>query len=654
MISYILKSVSCLALLLFFYHLLLEKEKMHAFNRFYLLIGVIVSLLVPFATITVDVIPETLSAIQMSDQIIFSDNYNSKIVEETISYTHLFIGIYSLISSILFIRLGRNLFKIIQKIRLNKKIKYQNATLVLVNEKILPHTFWKAIFINKKDYENNKIEKELFTHELTHVTQKHTFDVLIIELLQIVFWINPLFIFLKKAIQLNHEFLADQTVINQHKNTFQYQHLLLNIAAWNNEYYLASNLNYSLTKKRLKMMTTKRSNRKVLLKKLAVIPLLTGLIFLFANRIEAQEIVETTIIETKEIKKIKKNQERNSYLTQQEKIKTFQGELDKKHPTTGFKNINGKKYFYVERNEIKKYYNRKGQLVDSNGKIISRKQISASDVIKGQFISKVYDAGVIVCEFKNNTPSNYSSNTEYDLREVLENIPPPKISPLDFVKKQKNKNVDYFYNKKKINYKKALHLIQNNRPINIESKKVNGKMIINLSKEIEEIKEQNKGKNIFKDDSKKYQKLNKLFEAKRKQDPHYTKSNPERKKELENLYSKLSKMYYNLSKEDKKRLKKAIHLHYPFTRLSKKNKVFYKLSTELTEADKLLIPPPPPHPNASKEEIIKAKKAYKDWKKRTGNDGAPPPPKKKKALKVVKGTKSDIPPPPPPLKNNLD
>ncbi len=130
-------------------------------------------------------------------------------------------------------------------------------------------------------------------------------------ILQVVFWINPLFILLKKAIQLNHEFLADETVINQHKNTFQYQHLLLNKAAWNNEYYLASNLNYSLTKKRLKMMTTQSSQTKILLKKLAVIPLLAGFIFLFAERVEAQEIIKEEPRETivEQVQRIKKTSE---------------------------------------------------------------------------------------------------------------------------------------------------------------------------------------------------------------------------------------------------------------------------------------------------------------------------------------------------------
>ncbi|MDD7913541.1 M56 family metallopeptidase [Polaribacter ponticola] len=293
MITYLLKSTACLALLLFFYHLVLEKEKMHSFNRFYLLVGVIASFLIPLATITtyekIQVEPITNEVAQTFSNPIFTDNSVNIIQENPINYTQIAIYIYSFISLVLLFRFGFNLFKIIRKTRTYKTIGHQKAKLVLVDDKILPHTFWNYIFINKDDYENKKIEQELFTHELTHVTQKHTLDVLLIEFLQAIFWINPLFIFIKKAIQLNHEFLADDTVINQYKNTFQYQHLLLNKATWNNEYYLASNLNYSLTKKRLTMMTTQSSPTKILLKKLAVIPLLAGFIFLFAERVEAQE-----------------------------------------------------------------------------------------------------------------------------------------------------------------------------------------------------------------------------------------------------------------------------------------------------------------------------------------------------------------------------
>ncbi|AUC86310.1 hypothetical protein CW731_13935 [Polaribacter sp. ALD11] len=298
MIIYILKSASCLALLLFFYHLVLEKEKMHNFNRFYLLGSVLFSFLAPLTTFTTYIKQEIIAT---RDVTIVPNYINNSVLitkESTIDYYQILIGIYCLISALFLLRFSYNLFKIIKKININEKIKQDHATLILVTDKILPHTFWSYIFINKAAYENGEIEEELFTHELTHVTQKHTFDVLIIELLQAVFWINPLYIFLKKAVQLNHEFLADENVINQHKNTFQYQYLLLNKAAWNNEYYLASNLNYSLTKKRLKMMTTQSSRSIILLKKLAVIPLLTGFVFLFAERVEAQEkeeIIETIV-----------------------------------------------------------------------------------------------------------------------------------------------------------------------------------------------------------------------------------------------------------------------------------------------------------------------------------------------------------------------
>ncbi|MDN3618599.1 M56 family metallopeptidase [Polaribacter undariae] len=454
MIIYLLKSASCLALLLFFYHFILEKEKMHTFNRFYLLTGVIVSFLVPLATITV----QAKNALETSGAPIFIGNTSLAAVHEGFNYSQLLIGIYLMISILFLIRFVKNFAKIIQKIRTNETIKYQKAILVLVKDEILPHTFWNFIFINKKDYTEGKIEEELFTHELTHVTQKHTLDVLIIELLQIIFWINPLFIFLKKAIQLNHEFLADQKVIHQHNNTFQYQHILVNKAAWNNEYYLASNLNYSLTKKRLKMMTKQSSQTKILLKKLAVIPLLTGFIFLFAKRVEAQE---------KQISVSKHN------IT-----------VESNFPTTGFKTIKGEKYFYVLKDKNYKYYNRAGKLTDQNGEIISSQQVNAGDIIAGQYITKVYDNGEIVSEFKDNTPDAYK-NLQKTVSSGI--IPPPPNTPKPTVKITNKKDPTFKMNGKVVT-KEEINKIDAD---NIESvnviKKENGSSTISIKKKKEPI-----------------------------------------------------------------------------------------------------------------------------------------------------------------------
>jgi beta-lactamase regulating signal transducer with metallopeptidase domain len=67
-------------------------------------------------------------------------------------------------------------------------------------------------------------------------------------------WFNLIFIFYKRAIQLNHEFLADEKVVKSHNDVPFYQNLLISKANANSTYY-SSNLNYSVTKKRLIMMT---------------------------------------------------------------------------------------------------------------------------------------------------------------------------------------------------------------------------------------------------------------------------------------------------------------------------------------------------------------------------------------------------------------
>jgi hypothetical protein len=161
--------------------------------------------------------------------------------------------------------------------------------LVLVDEKILPHTFLNTIFINKSDYENRNIEDELYTHELTHVAQKHTLDILFIEIIKCVFWFNPILIFYKKAIQLNHEFLADEKVVNSYNNIPVYQSLLLSKANEKQQYYLASNLNYLVTKKRLIMMSKKTPISIAILKKVALTPIFAGLIFFMCVKSVAQE-----------------------------------------------------------------------------------------------------------------------------------------------------------------------------------------------------------------------------------------------------------------------------------------------------------------------------------------------------------------------------
>lgn len=270
MILFLIKSTICLLVLYAFYVLFLENKKMHQFNRFYLIGILIISLVIPAININSE------------SSIVYS---TTKLIG-SISLLHISnyaLLLYFLITVGLLFKFSLKLYSILKLIKNNLKVKQNNKTLILLEDKVLPHTFLKFIFLNKNDYENGTIQDELFTHELTHVTEKHTIDILFIELFQIIFWFNPFLTFINKSIRLNHEFIADDIVINTHKDRSNYQHILLGISSWNNTNHLTSNLNYSLTKQRFMMMVNNTPQLSIRLVKLSILPLLIVLVLIFGN-----------------------------------------------------------------------------------------------------------------------------------------------------------------------------------------------------------------------------------------------------------------------------------------------------------------------------------------------------------------------------------
>jgi bla regulator protein BlaR1 len=302
MILYLIKSGLCLAMVLGTYLLLFEDKKMHLFNRWFLLLGLFFSFIVPVVEteIAIDIFNFTSASeptsqiIEATGEILFLSPEESNIKEETISISQISTIGYLLISALLLIRFCFNITILLRKSFYNKQVTYKGAILVLLKEQVLPHTFGKYIFINKSDYQNQQIEAALFTHELTHARQWHSLDVILIEFLQVLFWYNPFLIPYKRAMQLNHEFLADEQVIKSHRRVRDYQELLLDKATLS-KVYLASNLNFSVTKKRLTMMTKSTSRRKNFLFASATLPLFACLLMLFScSKTNAQQLKEVS------------------------------------------------------------------------------------------------------------------------------------------------------------------------------------------------------------------------------------------------------------------------------------------------------------------------------------------------------------------------
>ena len=208
--AYILKSAACMAILLLFYKLVLERENMHVFKRYFLLCAILVSFIIPSIVFVEYIEPSISSEITQTspNTIIPSQISNLSSDMEVINWSRLLWTIYFMGLLGFGFRFAKHLYQILRRIKVNPKLKAQFSTKVLLKEKLPPHTFLSYIFLNKNKFESNAIPKAVLIHEEIHAQQFHSLDVLLIELLQVIFWFNPLVYLFKKSIKLNHEFLC--------------------------------------------------------------------------------------------------------------------------------------------------------------------------------------------------------------------------------------------------------------------------------------------------------------------------------------------------------------------------------------------------------------------------------------------------------------
>ena len=307
MLEFILKFSACLSIFMVFYKLVLERANMHQFKRFYLLGVVVISAIIPLITFTEYIEPQFImgSFLNPIDEAILFP-MTEEIIETPIDYTPIIIwSLYGLGVLVFSIKFALNLKQIILKIKNNPKQKTSSFISVLLNDLIAPHTFFSYIFLNKTKFENNQIPQEVLLHEETHATQKHSLDILFIELFQIIFWFNPLVYFLKKDIKLNHEFLADQAVINEGTDTKNYQNLLLAFSSNVETPSLAHAINYSLIKKRFTVMKSKTSKQSFWIRSLFIFPILAILIYSFSSTKQVEkEIAQDVLFEEQPTNKI--------------------------------------------------------------------------------------------------------------------------------------------------------------------------------------------------------------------------------------------------------------------------------------------------------------------------------------------------------------
>ena len=159
---------------------------------------------------------------------------------------------------VLLVRLAVQAFSLYRLIVRMPEKEINGVRVKCLNDPSGPFSFFGWIFMNPAAVKEDEIN-EILTHEMAHVKQHHSVDVLLAEMVSICCWMNPFAWLLKREVRLNLEFLADRKVMEAGFATKSYQYHLLGLA-YNHKYGLSNNFNFSHLKQRIIMMNKKKSN----------------------------------------------------------------------------------------------------------------------------------------------------------------------------------------------------------------------------------------------------------------------------------------------------------------------------------------------------------------------------------------------------------
>lgn len=294
---YLLKSGCCLVIFYIFFKLMMSRSTFFRFNRITLLVGLSGCTLLPLIELTTTeetflhtplyAIHEILQSTEQvmsnpeepGNEILLSEK-NTEI--SSLNWIPVTLGtIYGAGALLTFVWLSVSTCRLAQLIRMSEKKRYGNYILVIPRQPIASFSWGRYIVVSASDY--SRQSEEVLLHEMMHLRNHHTLDLLFMQIFLLVHWFNPVIWLLKRELQEIHEFEADNGVINTGVDATKYQLLLVKKAVGTRLYSMANGFDHSKLKNRIGMMLKKRSNGWVRLRMLLAVPVAAGVVYAFAQ-----------------------------------------------------------------------------------------------------------------------------------------------------------------------------------------------------------------------------------------------------------------------------------------------------------------------------------------------------------------------------------
>ncbi len=285
---YFLKANGLLVTFFLAYYFLLRKETFFNKNRWFLILGLVASVLLPLITFTKTVwiepspiVYEPISYENIPYVIV------NQIEESPFDWNSFFMYVYLIVTTVFLVKMTIELFSFFRIIKFGNRIKSDQTILIDTNQNTNPFSFFKYIVYNKQMFSEEELQ-HIISHENIHVKEKHSIDVLLGKIFCAIFWINPIMWFYRKEMLQNLEYIADNKASSIAQNRINYQKTLLKVVTNQHPLTITNQFYQSLIKKRIVMLNTNQSNPRKSWKYALILPVLSAFMLFFQVETVAQ------------------------------------------------------------------------------------------------------------------------------------------------------------------------------------------------------------------------------------------------------------------------------------------------------------------------------------------------------------------------------
>ena len=279
---YLLKSAAWLAGFTLVYLLFLRKERFFRLKRAYLVAGVVMSLLLPLITVhyRVELPAPIVQEARTASMVQTPGPEVAAVQHEQKSPLTLFLLVYAAGMVLFLFRTLLHVFSLYRALSTGSVSRTGEAVMVKTEKYTSAFSFFNYVFINPSVSEQEA--GEILNHEMVHLRQKHWFDLLLVEMMSLIQWMNPFVWIYSALVRQNHENLADEEALQSTSDPAGYRAALLNQVFNARLISLSNSFNFSFYTNRFEMMKKKTYSSYRKLRLLLVLPVFAILFYAFS------------------------------------------------------------------------------------------------------------------------------------------------------------------------------------------------------------------------------------------------------------------------------------------------------------------------------------------------------------------------------------